>query len=190
MGIACLSCGQLVHSNRKPPPLSVSVGGGGCHRELKKSYVIFICTFDPFKKARAKYTFENICADQKDDLLYLNDETYRLFFNTKAYKDSPNEKLKKFLAYIENGLIDEEDVFIKKLEQKIQNIKQNKNWRREYMTFELLQQDKFEQGIEQGVEKNKIQTAQTMLQFQEPIEKIIAYTGLTKEQIEQIQKEI
>jgi predicted transposase/invertase (TIGR01784 family) len=43
-----------------------------------------------------------------------------------------------------------------------------------------------EKGIEKGMEKGKIETAKLMLSEDEPIEKIIKFTGLTKEQIEKL----
>ena len=43
-----------------------------------------------------------------------------------------------------------------------------------------------EQGIEQGIDKRNLEIAKTMKQEGETIEKIIRYTGLTKEQIEKI----
>lgn len=34
---------------------------GGDYNELKKSYVIFICTFDPYGQGRHLYSFEYLC---------------------------------------------------------------------------------------------------------------------------------
>ena len=43
-----------------------------------------------------------------------------------------------------------------------------------------------EEGIEQGVDKRNLEIAKTMKADNEPIDKIIKYTQLTKEQIEKI----
>ena len=43
-----------------------------------------------------------------------------------------------------------------------------------------------EEGIKQGIEKEKIEIAKKMKFDNEPIEKIINYTGLTKEEIENL----
>ena len=45
----------------------------GKHKNLPKSYIIFICTFDLFGKGRHKYTFETVC--KEDNSLKLEDET-------------------------------------------------------------------------------------------------------------------
>ena len=50
--------------------------------KLKKSYIIFICTFDPFSDGRHIYTFENRCLE--DLSLTLGDETTEIFLITKG----------------------------------------------------------------------------------------------------------
>ena len=56
---------------------------GENYKKLKESYVIFICTFDPFHQGKAQYTFENFCQEDKE--LKLNDGTKKIFFNAKDY---------------------------------------------------------------------------------------------------------
>ena len=52
---------------------------GETYNKLKESYVIFICTFDPFGKGLSKYSFQNIC--KEDNSLKLEDKTHKIFFN-------------------------------------------------------------------------------------------------------------
>ena len=56
------------------------ISKGEDYKQLKKSFVIFICTFDPFDKGRHLYTFENRC--NEDTSLLLGDETKKVFLNT------------------------------------------------------------------------------------------------------------
>ena len=59
------------------------LGKGKEYIELKQSFVIFICTFDPFPGSNRKmYTFTNRCHEQ--DGLELGDETVKIFLNTKG----------------------------------------------------------------------------------------------------------
>ena len=70
--------------------------------KLKKSYIIFICTFNPFSDGRHLYTFENRCLENLS--LTLGDETTEiLFLSTKGKKDDVDDEMKDFLAYIENS---------------------------------------------------------------------------------------
>ena len=129
---------------------------GEIYRDLKESIVIFICKFDPFGEGLSKYTFENICNGNKE--LYLKDGTSKVFFNTKDYYKESKEDAKSFLEYIEKETISENN-FVKKLEQKIKNIKENKVWRAEFMTLLMREQeiarDNFEKGMAEGVIKGR-----------------------------------
>ena len=129
---------------------------GEIYRDLKESIVIFICKFDPFGKGLSKYTFENICNENKE--LYLKDGTSKVFFNTKDYYKERSEDAKSFLEYIEKETTSENN-FVKKIEQKIRNIKENKVWRAEFMTLLMREQeiarDNFEKGMAEGVIKGR-----------------------------------
>lgn len=57
-----------------------SIPPGSDFNELKSSYVIFICTFDPFGKGLYQYTFENIC---KENGMPLGDGTPKFFLIPK-----------------------------------------------------------------------------------------------------------
>ena len=49
---------------------------GQYYDELRPSYVIFICTFDPFGKSLYRYSFRNVC--REDGEVELQDEAYKL----------------------------------------------------------------------------------------------------------------
>ena len=49
---------------------------------MKQSFVIYVCTFDPFHIGRHVYTFENRCVE--DPNLPLNDGTQKIILNTKG----------------------------------------------------------------------------------------------------------
>ena len=51
------------------------------YMQLKQSFVIFVCTFDPFQLGRHIYTFTNRCVEDPD--LLLNDGTQKIILNTK-----------------------------------------------------------------------------------------------------------
>ena len=129
---------------------------GEIYRDLKESIVIFICKFDPFGKGLSKYTFENICNENKE--LYLKDGTSKVFFNTKDYYKERSEDAKSFLEYIEKETTSENN-FVKKIEHKIRNKKENKVWRAEFMTLLMREQeiarDNFEKGMAEGVIKGR-----------------------------------
>ena len=138
---------------------------GADYSELPQSFVIFICTFDAFGKGLWRYTFENVC---KEDLeIHLNDETYKIFFNTAGTKGDISEDTKNILRFIKNDTV--KDDFTKKLAQEVQKIKENKEWQVEYMTLLMREREKYKEGEIKGV----IETYKEVgFSFQETVKRI------------------
>lgn len=119
--------------------------------ELNKTYVIFICTFDPFGKNRYCYTFKNRC--EEDDEVELRDDVIRIFFNTKGNTEDIPEKAKQLLHYIETK--ETTNDFTRILDTEVERVKQNKLWRREYMKEFLHDFDVREEGRSLGKAEGK-----------------------------------
>ena len=119
---------------------------GADYSELPQSFVIFICTFDVFGEGRWKYTFENICRENMN--LSLQDGTTKIFFNTTGTKGNLNKQAVNVLKFIEDNTI--EDDFTKRLAQEVQKIKENKEWRVEYMTLLMREREKYQEGMAEG----------------------------------------
>ena len=124
---------------------------GQSYKKLKKSFVIFICPFDLFNEGRHLYTFKNICIEDKKILL--GDDTTKIFLNTEGNMEDVNQKLIAFLDYVAGKKSD--DSFVQKLENAIKIAKQNREWRHEYMTLLMRDQENIEKGIERGIEKEE-----------------------------------
>ena len=105
--------------------------------ELKPSYVIFICTYDPFDRQLYRYTFEERCLEQD---FPLGDGTRKIFLNTKGTnRDEVPEGLVQFLHYVEESSDDYisgiEDRRVRQLHDRIQALKKSRKWRGQYMTI-------------------------------------------------------
>lgn len=120
---------------------------GESYKKLKESYVIFICTFDPFGQGRAQYTFENLCLEDRE--LKLEDGTKKIFFNAGDYITAENEDVREFLKYVNGGKSDHP--FVKELEKKVEQVKANKEWRLEYMTLLMREEEIREEAREEGL---------------------------------------
>ena len=109
--------------------------------KLKKSYIIFICTFDPFSDGRHLYTFENRCVENLS--LTLGDETTEIFLSTKGKKDDVDDEMKDFLAYIENStdtcVQQTSSPLVKAIHKRVTEIKLDKNMELQYMTLLQMQ---------------------------------------------------
>ena len=71
---------------------------GDSYKELKKSYILFLCVFDPFGHNLPVYTFENIC--KEDSQIFLNDQAIKIFYNAKEYDKMKTKELKTFFEYL------------------------------------------------------------------------------------------
>ena len=120
---------------------------GEPYTKLKKSFVIFICPFDLFGAGRHIYTFQNCCIQDKK--LLLGDDTTKIFLNAQGTKKDGSKGLREFLNYVGGGKPG--DSFVRKLDEAVKRAKQNREWRHEYMTLLMREQEKFEQGREKGI---------------------------------------
>ena len=151
---------------------------GENYRDLKRSFVIFVCTFDLFGEGRHIYTFEN-------PELSLLDGTTKIILNTKGIMDDVTPEMKRLLDFIDGK--EPEDDFTRELDEAVQSVRKNEKWRLDYMTLQMNYQEKYEQGIEQG---NK-QAALRMIEAGKlSYEEIAMYSGLTLEQVLELQKEV
>ncbi|MCM1400047.1 MAG: Rpn family recombination-promoting nuclease/putative transposase [Clostridium sp.] len=124
---------------------------GGDYQDLKRSFVIFICTFDLFGKGRHIYTFENRCLQDYD--IGLGDETTKIILNTKGTMNDVTPEMKRLLDYIDGQAAS--DKFTKELETAVKSARSNEKWRVDYMTLEMHYREKYEEGVEDGLEQGR-----------------------------------
>ena len=67
------------------------------YKELKASYVIFICSYDEFGRGRYIYTFENTCREEPG--LTFGDDAYKVVVNTKGCRGEISEELMEAIIY-------------------------------------------------------------------------------------------
>lgn len=125
------------------------IEAGQSYKRLHRSFVIFICLTDVFGKGRHQYTFENICREDTD--ISLGDGTAKIFLNASGQMDDVSQELKAFLDYI-NGK-KSNDPYVKELEEAVSEAKKNREWRHEYMTLLMRDQENIEKGIQQGIQQ-------------------------------------
>ena len=150
---------------------------------LKESYVIFLCTKDPFGLNLPVYTFNTACKEAKD--FALDDGINKVFFNASAFAMEKNLEIKGFLGYLCNGK--PSDNFTKNLEQRVERLKINEIFRSDYMMDALPLFDARQAGLEEGLaegERNaKLETARKLLEENIPIETIAKCTGLSLDEV-------
>lgn len=112
---------------------------GEDYASLRPSFVIFICTYDPFGKGRYVYTFENRCLE--DASLALGDGAVKIMLNTKGHVGEISAGLKDLLRYME-GYAPGND-YTRALDDAVSEIRGDEKWRVEYMLLnEMLRRSK------------------------------------------------
>ena len=119
---------------------------GEDYTALRKSFVIFICTYDPFGKGRWIYTFENLC--REDRSVALGDEATKIVLNTKGHVGEISEELKALLRYMD-GFAPEDD-YTRELDSAVTAIRNDEKWRREYMVLNEMLRDRERVGERRG----------------------------------------
>ena len=159
---------------------------GASYSELKKTYIIFICTFDPFGAGLPKYTFTSVCGENKD--LQLGDDAIKIFVNPKGITGAKTPKLKEFLKYIDDGKAD--GTLTKKIEDEVKIARLNKDWRAQYMTYqqeiEYAAYRAAKAAREAALEEGKIEALKKILTAHTPEE--VMKLGFTKEEVEAAQQ--
>ena len=135
--------------------LDVSVLAPGVnYKNLKNTYVIFICNFDPFERDRYIYTFENRCLE--DTTLSFGDGTRKVVLNTNGKVGNIDEELLEIVRYLNDGLITGE--YSQTLENAVNEIKSDEERRLEYMNLAIhemeIKDEAYEEGIEHEQKKN------------------------------------
>lgn len=133
---------------------------------MKQSFVIFVCTFDPFHIGRHVYTFENRCVE--DPNLPLNDGTQKIILNTKGIFDDVRSELKRLLNFIDG----------RQPEDSFTQMAYDEKYREGLETG-------IQQGIERGIEQGITTSARRMLSSDKYSDSEISeITGLSVEQIQ------
>lgn len=132
---------------------------GADYSELKKSYVIFICPFDAFGAGLHKYTFESICKESPQ--INLGDEATKIFLCASGDADDVTPDMKDFLDWLSGK--QGRSRLVGELEDAVQKVKDHKEWRTEYMTLLMRDQEMMRKGREEGMQQGMRQGTMTTL---------------------------
>ena len=141
---------------------------GSEYEELPKSYVIFICDFDPFGKGKYKYTFEMECKETSN--AELQDKRQIIFLSTKGQnKTEVPEELVRFLEFVKADIKESQDDFqdeyVKQLQKFVEHIKKDREMEERFMLFEELLKEERKSGKEEGRQEGRDKMAEVIITF-------------------------
>ena len=149
------------------------------YRELKKAYVIFICTFDPFGAGLPVYHFTYRCKENCN--LQMGDLTENIFLNVKAADKTDNKELAAFLRYV-NGQ-SATTSFTRQLDKEATRIRNNDDWRLKAMTLDMEIQDMKKREREKAKKERTIEIAKAMLADGIEISRVARLTKLSVKEV-------
>lgn len=114
---------------------------GSTYKQLPESYIIFVCTFDPFDKSRKVYTFTNQC---HEDNLELKDGSTKIFYNTTGTVGDVDEDIENFLNYIATKTVKGD--FVRKVANEVEKLKAHDALKLEYMSYFARMTDERDEG--------------------------------------------
>ena len=121
---------------------------GTDYEKLKKSYVIFICPFDYFKQGLHRYTFQNRCNELPE--LILGDESTKIFLCAGGQADDVSDDMKDFLEWLATGKTGHSKL-VNNLEEAVQKARDHEEWRVEYMTLLMRDQEMMKKGRNEAI---------------------------------------
>ncbi|MGI5097057.1 Rpn family recombination-promoting nuclease/putative transposase [Treponema socranskii] len=175
---------------------------GQSYAELKESYVIFICTQDPFGKGLPVYTFRNVCSE--DDGIFLDDKSVKVFYNVGAYGKEDELELSALLEYLCERRAT--SGFTQHIDALVEKAKRNEKFRSVYMSLNIREDDLrmagekigFERGVAAGIRRGRRdgiaagsyqkarETAKLMQRESCSVDFIQRMTGLSEAEIEKL----
>ncbi len=76
----------------------------------------------------------------------MGDEAVKIFLNAKGTLDDVSDELKAFLDYVAGKK--PKDAYVERLEEAVKEAKKNREWRHEYMTLLMRDQENVKKGEE------------------------------------------
>ena len=171
---------------------------GSDYQDLKKTFIIFVCTFDPFGEGRRIYTFKNICLESPS--LRLANGSTTIFLNAKGINGEVDKDIQDMLEFI-NGKKAQGD-FVKRIATKVGEVKSNDRLKVRYMSWyaeemrikrlariEGREEGRAEgrvEGREEGRTEVRLEMIKNLLSENAPLDLISKVSGWTKEKILEI----
>ena len=84
-----------------------------------------------------------------DNSVFLDNRAVKIFLNASGGQDDVSRELKAFQDYVAG--VESEDDFVKRVAEAVREAKKNREWRHEYMTLLMRDQENIEKGIEEGI---------------------------------------
>ena len=136
---------------------------GTRYKELKQSFVIFLCPFAFMEGKRHLHTFRNYCKEDRDILL--PDGSTKIIIASKGMLNDVSYELKCLLDYMNTKRV--AGTLVKDIDDAVTTVKRLEKEAVRYMTLQDIIEDEreesFKRGISQGISQGRIQNVKDMI---------------------------
>ena len=127
---------------------------GQSYQALPDTYVIFLCTFDPFGEHRALYRFSS--REESNPGLSLDDGSYKVFLNAYGDENGCPKALQELMAAIRGETVSG-DGLDRKIADAVDSLAVDAQWRYDYMLYEINLSESREAGLAEGREEGRLE---------------------------------
>lgn len=125
------------------------------YRDLRQSYIIFICTNDYYKRGLAVYRRKSVIKGASD-ILY-EDGSNAYILNAAFTEGNASPDVLGFLRYIDSGYrgvpIEIQTDYVAQIERTVERVKSDEELEGTYMTLAMKLQDVRQEGIQEGIQE-------------------------------------
>lgn len=168
---------------------------GDSYDKLPRTFIIFICNFDPFKEGYLKYVCEERLFGSNKEKVDITEkanfsaEYQKVFLNAgKLVEDEENSELANFLNFVYSGKANDE--FTYELAGYVQETKRNAEEAHRYMTYQEHLRDSYNEGMAEGMKNASLLFAKTMLEKGFSDKEIAELSKIPKNEIQKLKKEL
>ena len=111
-----------------------------------------------------------------------------MFINAAGTADDVSPEMKDFLDYLQGKGTNSD--FTRRINDEVNKARAHEEWKVEYMSLFLRDQEKFEEGEEKGREEKMRTMVKNMLRANESINKICLYAECNEAYVKEVQEEM
>ena len=125
------------------------------YSDLRESYIIFLCSTDPFGLNLPCYTFENIC--RENSKAKFNDKSLKVIYNFGSFTGAEDPEIQAFLEYMQCHKA--RSRITMEIEENVERTKTRLSFINAYMAYALHDNDVKTQAEKEATAKAKLEAA-------------------------------
>ena len=171
---------------------------GETYSSLKDTYIVFICTFDPFGLGLPVYTVEKVFKEARgkkqegkedDEETKYDDGANAIFYNCTAWEKCSEQQPRALMKYVDTQVAQSD--LTHKIDERIKDERETQRLRSDYMTYQLRMDERYAEGIAVGRDEGipigshdaRVDTAQRALARGFAPDVIAELTGLPLDEV-------